>query len=79
MLGPFKSKLSKPGKPKSLITFVADRKGRNMRYTIDSTKIHRELGWLTETKFSDGPAIRGKTYRAFPWHDTDTVLNEIIS
>ena len=44
----------KLGKPESLITFVADRKGHDMRYAIDPTKIHRELGWLPETKFADG-------------------------
>ncbi len=41
-------------KPESLITFVADRKGHDMRYAIDLSKIHRELGWLPETKFEDG-------------------------
>ena len=41
-------------KPESLITFVADRKGHDMRYAIDPGKIHRELGWLPETKFEDG-------------------------
>ena len=42
------------GKPESLITYVADRKGHDMRYAIDPTKIHEELGWLPETKFEDG-------------------------
>ena len=42
------------GKPESLITHVEDRKGHDMRYAIDPTKIHRELGWLPETKFADG-------------------------
>lgn len=41
-------------KPESLITFVADRKGHDMRYAMDSAKIHNELGWLPETKFADG-------------------------
>ena len=44
----------KLGKPESLITYVADRKGHDMRYAIDPGKIHRELGWLPETKFADG-------------------------
>lgn len=44
----------KLGKPESLITYVADRKGHDMRYAIDPTKIHNELGWLPETKFADG-------------------------
>ena len=33
------------GKPESLITHVADRKGHDMRYAIDSTKLQKELGW----------------------------------
>ncbi len=44
----------KLGKPESLIRFVADRKGHDMRYAIDPTKIHNELGWLPETRFADG-------------------------
>ena len=44
----------KLGKPESLIVHVADRKGHDMRYAIDPTKIHNELGWLPETKFADG-------------------------
>lgn len=42
------------GKDESLITYVTDRKGHDLRYAIDPTKIHNELGWLPETKFSDG-------------------------
>ncbi len=42
------------GKPESLITYVTDRKGHDLRYAIDPTKIHSELGWLPETKFDDG-------------------------
>lgn len=42
------------GKPESLITYVTDRKGHDMRYAIDPSKIHSELGWLPETKFADG-------------------------
>lgn len=41
-------------KPESLITYVTDRPGHDMRYAIDPTKIHNELGWLPETKFDDG-------------------------
>ena len=42
------------GKDESLITYVTDRKGHDLRYAIDPTKIHEELGWLPETKFQDG-------------------------
>lgn len=41
-------------KPESLITYVTDRKGHDMRYAIDPTKINDELGWFPETKFVDG-------------------------
>ena len=44
----------KLGKSEDLITFVTDRKGHDLRYAIDPTKIHTELGWLPETKFADG-------------------------
>ncbi len=42
------------GKPESLITFVADRKGHDMRYAIDPTKIKNELEWEPETSFDEG-------------------------
>ena len=42
------------GKSESLITYVTDRKGHDMRYAIDPAKIQNELGWVPETKFADG-------------------------
>lgn len=42
------------GKSEDLITYVTDRKGHDMRYAIDPTFIHNELGWLPETKFENG-------------------------
>jgi len=41
-------------KPESLIIFVPDRKGHDLRYAIDASKIERELGWRPGTKFEDG-------------------------
>jgi len=41
-------------KPESLITYVTDRKGHDMRYAIDPSKITAELGWEPETMFADG-------------------------
>ena len=42
------------GKPESLITYVTDRPGHDMRYAIDPTKITTELGWKPQTMFDDG-------------------------
>ena len=43
-------------KPESLIVYVEDRAGHDMRYGIDPTKIHAELGWLPEIGFDEGIA-----------------------
>ena len=42
------------GKDESLITYVKDRPGHDMRYAIDPAKIHNELGWEPETLFNEG-------------------------
>ena len=40
-----KTILRQLGKSEDLIEFVADRKGHDLRYAIDSTKAEKELGW----------------------------------
>ena len=62
------------GKPYSLIQHVSDRKGHDMRYAIDPTKIHNELGWLPETKFADGIKKTIQWYR-----DNKDWWGEIVS
>ena len=42
------------GKPYTLITYVEDRKGHDLRYAIDPTKMKRELAWEPTVKFADG-------------------------
>ena len=49
-----KTILRQMGKPEDLITFVADRKGHDLRYAIDSSKVERELGWNRSYTFEDG-------------------------
>lgn len=46
--------LSELGKPESLITFVEDRKGHDLRYAINPEKIQKELGFTPGVKFADG-------------------------
>lgn len=38
----------------SLITFVKDRPGHDLRYAIDATKIQNELGWMPAETFETG-------------------------
>jgi dTDP-glucose 4,6-dehydratase len=42
------------GKPETLIAYVTDRAGHDLRYAIDPAKISKELGWTPKTKFEDG-------------------------
>ena len=42
------------GFDEDLVTFVTDRKGHDMRYAIDSTKLKEELGWEPSLQFEEG-------------------------
>ena len=42
------------GSSLSLITFVKDRAGHDLRYAIDSTKLEKELGWRPSLQFEEG-------------------------
>jgi dTDP-glucose 4,6-dehydratase len=65
------------GKPDSLIAYVEDRKGHDLRYAIDPSRIQNELGWTPETGFQDGirRTIRWYAERRdwregdFPWEE----------
>jgi len=46
--------LKEVNKPESLITYVTDRKGHDLRYAIDPTKITNELGWKPKYTFETG-------------------------
>ena len=46
--------LSMLGKPESLITYVKDRPGHDLRYAIDASKIMNELGWKPSVTFPQG-------------------------
>lgn len=49
-----KTILSAIGKPESLIEFVTDRPGHDLRYAMDPTKAETELGWTRKYNFDDG-------------------------
>jgi dTDP-glucose 4,6-dehydratase len=42
------------GKPETLIKYVADRPGHDLRYAIDCRKAERELGWTPQVDFATG-------------------------
>lgn len=46
--------LKELNKPESLITFVNDRPGHDLRYAIDSSKVERELNWERSYTFEEG-------------------------
>ncbi len=41
------------GKPYSMIEYVGDRPGHDKRYSIDSSKIEKEIGWKPKYKFNE--------------------------
>ena len=52
----------------SLINFVEDRPGHDLRYAIDSSKIHNELGWEPVLSFEESLMITVKWYlKNFKW------------
>jgi len=50
------------GKPENLITFVEDRPGHDLRYSLDSTKIQSQLGWKPEFSFNESLELTVKWY-----------------
>jgi dTDP-glucose 4,6-dehydratase len=42
------------GKPASLIKYVTDRPGHDLRYAIDATRIRKDLGWTPSHTFEKG-------------------------
>lgn len=49
-----KTILAALGKPESLIEFVTDRPGHDLRYAMDPTKAEKELGWTRKYNFDEG-------------------------
>ena len=49
-----KTILKQMGKSEDLIEFVTDRKGHDLRYAIDSSKVEKELGWDRTYTFEEG-------------------------
>lgn len=63
-----------PGTSASLITFVTDRAGHDLRYAIDATKLNTELGWQPSLQFEEGIAKTVDWYLA-----NEAWLNNVTS
>jgi dTDP-glucose 4,6-dehydratase len=50
-------------KPLSLIQYVADRPGHDLRYAINANKIREQLGWQPEVSFEAGLETTIKWYQ----------------
>jgi len=55
------------GADRSMIRPVADRKGHDLRYSLDDTKIHAELGYEPRVRFDSGLAEVVQWYRDNAW------------
>jgi len=66
--------LKELNKPESLITYVTDRKGHDLRYAIDPTKIEVELGWKPKYNFDSG------IIQTIRWYlDNQNWVNHIVN
>jgi dTDP-glucose 4,6-dehydratase len=63
-----------PGTSASLISFVTDRAGHDLRYAIDSSKLQKDLGWSPSVTFEQGIEITVKWYL-----ENTTWLENVIS
>jgi dTDP-glucose 4,6-dehydratase len=62
------------GTSASLITFVKDRAGHDLRYAIDSTKLQNKLGWKPSLQFEEG------LEKTVDWYlNNDEWLNNVTS
>jgi len=62
------------GSSETLITYVTDRAGHDLRYAIDSSKLQRELGWRPSVTFEEG------LKRTVEWYlENEDWLEKIIS
>lgn len=50
------------GYSEDLITYVQDRAGHDLRYAIDSSKLHQELGWSPSLQFEEGIELTIRWY-----------------
>ena len=65
-------------KDESLIEFVEDRPGHDLRYSLDSTKIRKELGWKPKYSFEDGIKMTINWYLNNEWWWKSIIDDKIL-
>ena len=60
------------GKPESLIRFVKDRPGHDLRYAIDASRIEKDLGWRPAHTFAEGME------RTIHWYQSQREWCELV-
>ena len=73
-----KSILKILGKSEELLRFGQSRPGEDTRYSLDSTKIRKELGWKPEVTFEEGIKKTIEWYKSNKEWGVDTA-NEVFS
>ncbi|WP_371504466.1 dTDP-glucose 4,6-dehydratase [Nitrosopumilus adriaticus] len=68
-----KTILEMMGKNSDLIEFVEDRPGHDFRYSLDSSKIMKEIGWKNKTSFEEG------IKQTIQWYENNSKWWEKIS
>ena len=64
----------KSGTSESLITYVKDRAGHDLRYAIDSAKLQRDLNWAPTLQFEEGLA------KTVEWYlSNETWMDHVIT
>ena len=66
------------GKDESLIEFVEDRPGHDVRYSLDSSKIRNELGWKPEHDFESALRATVKWYSENGWWWRPIATEEVL-
>jgi dTDP-glucose 4,6-dehydratase len=66
------------GKDESLIEFIEDRPGHDIRYSLDSSKIRNELGWKPKHRFNEALEQTVNWYLKNEWWWKPIATKEVL-
>jgi len=65
-------------RPETLITFVEDRPGHDIRYSLDSSKLRKELGWKPRFSFDEALEKTVRWYIKNKWWWKPLVTEKVL-